>query len=45
MFEIDNVDELYALQKGLMEIRFNAADVDWAVKGSPFLSRVHTAVS
>lgn len=41
MFEIDNIDELYALQKGLMEIRFNATDVDWAVKGSPFLSRVH----
>jgi hypothetical protein len=41
MFEIDNIEELYALQKGLMEIRFNAAGVDWAIKGSPFLSHIH----
>ncbi|WP_020521132.1 hypothetical protein [Catelliglobosispora koreensis] len=41
MFEIDNIDELYALQKGLMEIRFNTSDVDWAVQGSPFLSHIH----
>jgi len=44
MFEIDDIDELYALQKGLTEIRFKASDVDWAVQGSPILGRLHERI-
>ena len=44
MFEINDIDELYALQKGFMEIRFNTSDVDWAVQGSPFLSHLHERI-
>src|SRR6266571_6194255 len=44
MFEITDINELYALQKGLMEIRFNTTDVDWAVQGSPVLGQLHQRV-
>ncbi|GAA0229325.1 hypothetical protein GCM10010492_29690 [Saccharothrix mutabilis subsp. mutabilis] len=32
-----DIDELRVLQKGLVELRFLASDVDWAGQGSPLL--------
>jgi hypothetical protein len=44
MLIIDNYDDLLALNRALMEVRYLASDIDPATRGSSFLSDVHSRV-
>lgn len=44
MLSISDRDELLALNKALMEVRYLAGMVDGAIRGSAFLSAVHDRV-
>ena len=44
MLIIENYDDLLALNRALMEVRYLASDVDAATRGSSFLSDVHSRV-
>src|SRR6266540_3301129 len=44
MLTIENYDDLLALNRALMEVRYLARDVDSATRGSGFLSSMHSRV-
>jgi hypothetical protein len=44
MLTIDSYDDLLALNRALMEVRYLARDVDSATRGSAFLSSVHSRI-
>lgn len=44
MLQIDDYQELLALNRALMEVRYLARDVDGATRGSSFLSDLHERV-
>lgn len=44
MLTIDKYDDLLALNRALMEVRYLARDVDSATRGSAFLSSIHSRV-
>ncbi len=44
MLIIENYDDLLALNRALMEVRYLARDVDSATRGSAFLSSMHSRV-
>lgn len=44
MLQVNDYQELLALNRGLMEVRYLARDVDNATRGSAFLSDLHERV-
>lgn len=44
MLQVDDYQELLALNRALMEVRYLARDVDNATRGSSFLSNLHERV-
>lgn len=44
MLTVESYDDLLALNRALMEVRYLASDVDSATRGSAFLSSMHSRI-